>query len=234
MSYPPPPPGQPQFGESGPPGQPQFGESGPPGQPQYGQPQYSQPQQGQQFGESGPQFVQQPPTVPPFGYGTPAPAPKGNVKVGLAIIGAFLVLCIGGVVAVAVAGGDGKPAAPQALAASAAALPKQAVATATTTSAPAPTTSAAAVPATKPAVAAPETKTQAVTVAVPDLRGENAAVAQDALEKLGFSNIQLGSQDVDDTWVVLPQNWTVKKQSAKPGKKIALDTLIVLTCTKQG
>lgn len=72
------------------------------------------------------------------------------------------------------------------------------------------------------------------TVAMPRVTGENAAVADDKLRKLGFTNIQYGSQDRDDTVVLLLSNWTVTKQSTASGKKIKTDTLIVLTCTKQG
>lgn len=69
-------------------------------------------------------------------------------------------------------------------------------------------------------------------VAMPDVRGQNGAIAGDYLAKLGFTNVQFGSQDPLDSWVVLPENWTVKKQSTKAGTKISTDTLIVLTCTK--
>ncbi|WP_433230071.1 hypothetical protein ACQP2H_30695 [Micromonospora sp. CA-248260] len=62
----------------------------------------------------------------------------------------------------------------------------------------------------------------------------NAAVADDKLRKLGFTNIQYGSQDENDTVVLMLPNWTVTKQSAKGGSKMLPDDLIVLTCTKQG
>jgi hypothetical protein len=68
---------------------------------------------------------------------------------------------------------------------------------------------------------------------MPDLVGENAAVAADKLRQLGFTRIEFGSQDEQDTWVLLPANWTVAKQSAKAGTMVSTDTLIVLTCTKK-
>lgn len=71
------------------------------------------------------------------------------------------------------------------------------------------------------------------TVTMPKMVGKNAAVADDQLRKLGFSNIQYGSQDQDDTVVLLLSNWTVTKQSEKAGAKVETDTLIVLTCTKE-
>jgi hypothetical protein len=172
------------------------------------------------------------PVAPGYGAGPKPPAKPANVKLGFVIIGAVALLgllCVGGVVAAATGDSGKSPAAP---------LPS---AVATTTSATTPATEAATAPTTDaaaPTAAAPTAEATTAppkprTVKVPDLRGENAAVAQDTLEQLGFTNITFGSADKDDTWVVLPQNWTVKKQSAAPGKKLALDTLLVLTCTKQ-
>ncbi|MGX4657838.1 PASTA domain-containing protein [Micromonospora sp. SCSIO 07396] len=69
---------------------------------------------------------------------------------------------------------------------------------------------------------------------MPNVKGMNAAVADDKLRKLGFTNIQYGSQDENDTVVLMLPNWTVTKQSAKAGSKMLPDDLIVLTCTKQG
>jgi PASTA domain-containing protein len=71
------------------------------------------------------------------------------------------------------------------------------------------------------------------TIAMPDVVGVNAAVAVDTLKKLGFTNIDLGTVDGRPA-VVLPQNWTVKEQSAKPGELLAADAKIVLGCTRNG
>ncbi|RAO01591.1 hypothetical protein GAR05_01762 [Micromonospora saelicesensis] len=68
---------------------------------------------------------------------------------------------------------------------------------------------------------------------MPNVVGKNAAVAADQLRKLGFTEVQYGSQDENDTVVLLASNWTVTKQSAKAASKVPSDTLIVLTCTKQ-
>lgn len=89
-------------------------------------------------------------------------------------------------------------------------------------------TSEAATPSPSPSASV------AKTVTMPKVTGQNAAVADDKLRKLGFTNISYGSQDKNDTWVVLLQNWTVTKQSTKVGAKVSTDTLIVLTCTKEG
>jgi hypothetical protein len=84
----------------------------------------------------------------------------------------------------------------------------------------------------KPAPLSPPDKAEKVEM--PDVKGQNAAVAQDHLGKLGFTNIDFGTQDPAEGFVVLPENWTVKKQSTKPGRTVPTDTLIVLTCTKIG
>lgn len=68
---------------------------------------------------------------------------------------------------------------------------------------------------------------------VPDVVGQNAAVARDDLHKLGFTNVDLGTVDGRRV-VVLPQNWTVKAQSAEPGTRLAPDAKIVLGCARIG
>ncbi|ETK36564.1 hypothetical protein MPTA5024_07785 [Microbispora sp. ATCC PTA-5024] len=73
-------------------------------------------------------------------------------------------------------------------------------------------------------------------VKLPDFKGQNAAVAKQWLVDQGwdeFTNIKLGSQDPNDTIVLLPENWTVTKQSHRPGRRIKVGSMIVLTCTKQ-
>ena len=68
---------------------------------------------------------------------------------------------------------------------------------------------------------------------MPNVVGQNAAVSADQLRRLGLTNIQYGSQDTNDTVVLLLSNWTVTKQSTAAGTKVTTDTLIVLTCTKK-
>ena len=84
-------------------------------------------------------------------------------------------------------------------------------------------------PATSP-VSATASPTPAL-ITVPDVVGQNAAVAVDMLKKVGFTNIDLGTVD-GRPFVALPQNWTVKTQSAKPGQALRADAKIVLGCTK--
>lgn len=144
------------------------------------------------------------------------------------MIGAVVLGCCGLTGVAALVGGDdpastsAKKAAPTAVA--------PVVPSLIPTTASAPTTTAPTVSVAPTTPAAPPKPT---TVVMPNLVGMNAAVAQDKLEKLGLTNIQFGSQDENDTFVILAANWTVTKQSHKKGTRVALDDLVVLTCTKQ-
>jgi hypothetical protein len=79
----------------------------------------------------------------------------------------------------------------------------------------------------------PVTTLAAALITVPNVVGENAAVADDKLKKLGFTNITFGTVD-GRMVVILPQNWTVKTQSAQPDERLAADTKIVLGCVRNG
>jgi hypothetical protein len=70
-------------------------------------------------------------------------------------------------------------------------------------------------------------------IVVPDVVGQNAAVALDQLHKLGLKNVDLGAVD-GHQFVILPQNWTVRTQSAQPGSRIAADAKLVLGCARNG
>jgi ABC-type uncharacterized transport system auxiliary subunit len=82
-----------------------------------------------------------------------------------------------------------------------------------------------------PAPIAPATPTSPATLVMPDEVNKNAAVAVDELHKLGFTNVDLGTVDGHRV-VILPQNWTVKTQSAPPGTHLKSDTKIVLGCAR--
>ncbi|RKR92677.1 PASTA domain-containing protein [Micromonospora pisi] len=150
-------------------------------------------------------------------------------------VAGVLILCGGAVGIVAALGEDPVDPAAQPLATSTPASRPPAAPAAT---AAAPQVVPTVEPVTSPTVAAPSSAAPAKTAApktltVPTLVGKNAAVADDELRKLGFTNISFGSQDKNDTVVILLTNWTVTKQSTKAGAKVAADTLIVLTCTKE-
>ncbi len=134
----------------------------------------------------------------------PVPPPKSRMSTGL-ILGITLggVAILSCVVLLVVAAATGKPVG--------------------TTAAAPPT------PSPTPAKASPSP----MMVVMPNLLKKNAAVAQDELEKLGFKRVQFGSQDAEDTVVLVASNWTVTKQSTAAGAQMSTDTLIVLTCTKK-
>jgi hypothetical protein len=81
-----------------------------------------------------------------------------------------------------------------------------------------------------PSAVAPASPT---LLTVPNEIGKNAAVALDDLHKLGFTNVDLGTVDGHE-FVVLPQNWTVRTQSAPAGSQLAGDAKIVLGCARNG
>jgi predicted small lipoprotein YifL len=83
------------------------------------------------------------------------------------------------------------------------------------------------------APSAPPTTSAPTRITMPDVVGQNADVARDGLHKLGLKNIDLGTVDGHKV-VVLPQNWTVKAQSAKPGTRLDPDAKIVLGCARIG
>ncbi len=137
------------------------------------------------------------------------------------------------IVVAAVAGGlalagrdEDRSAAPPAPAAPA---PVGTGAAATTSSGPAPV----GTPTTSPAVTPAVTSAAPARAAMPDLVGKNAAAARIELERLGFSDVRFGSQDAADPDVVLPQNWTVTRQSTAAGAQVPTDTAIVLTCARR-
>ncbi|WP_143728607.1 PASTA domain-containing protein [Micromonospora cremea] len=147
-------------------------------------------------------------------------------------MGVVVLLCCGIGAVGAIVGDDSPQVTPSA---SARAVAEGAVPTPTAAAATpaAPVTTAAAPPSVAPTTK-PAPPPAPVTVVMPDLVGLNAAVAQDKLKRLGITAIKLGSADENDTFVILPENWTVTKQSHKKGAKVAPDELVVLTCTKQG
>jgi beta-lactam-binding protein with PASTA domain len=75
------------------------------------------------------------------------------------------------------------------------------------------------------------TSSTPASITMPDVVGQNAAVAADKLKKLGFTNIDFGTVD-GRQFVALPQNWTVKTQSTPPGENLRADAKIVLGCAK--
>ncbi|MFF3869598.1 PASTA domain-containing protein [Micromonospora sp. NPDC001898] len=180
----------------------------------------------------------QPPPTQQFAYPPPPAAPPRR-KLGTGAIigivaGALVLACCGITGIAAIFGDETQPEAKSSPATAAVAerVPPPVEPT------PEPTTAAPTTPApattTAPAPTAPAAPPAPAKLVMPNVKGMNAAVADDKLRKLGFTNIQYGSQDENDTLVLMLANWTVTKQSAKAGSKMLPDDLIVVTCTKEG
>src|SRR5262249_37082681 len=100
-----------------------------------------------------------------------------------------------------------------------------------------PVESALPTPTLEPATTATTATTAQTTptlLAIPDdLVGQNAQIARDRLEGMGFTNILYASADPDDTMVLWPPNWHVVTVEPAPGAEVSPDTTIILTCSKQ-
>ena len=98
--------------------------------------------------------------------------------------------------------------------------------------APATVTVTAAAPAmTVPAV--PAVQPVPATATIPDLKGQNGAIAEETLKGLGLTNIRLAADAKSGkSVVVLPENWTVTKIEPSAGNRVPTTQLVVLTMTK--
>jgi beta-lactam-binding protein with PASTA domain len=96
---------------------------------------------------------------------------------------------------------------------------------------PAPATVTVQAPA--PAVLAPATPVSPSTVTLPDVVGQNGAIAEDALRSLGLSKLQLAADKNSGKQVVISSaNWTVTKIEPRAGTKVRTDQTVVITMTK--
>ena len=104
-----------------------------------------------------------------------------------------------------------------------------------TVTAPVPTTVVATIPAAAPATQAPAPAAAVApsTATIPDLKGQNGAIAESTLKGMGFTNVKLAADKSSGKSVVLlPENWTVTKVEPKPGTNVATDQVVVVTMTK--
>jgi hypothetical protein len=69
-------------------------------------------------------------------------------------------------------------------------------------------------------------------VTMPNLVGKNGAVAKDDLERLGFADDRIKLSPENRVFVAMPSHWTVAAQSEKPGTRVSLQELIVLSVDK--
>ncbi|WP_379583200.1 PASTA domain-containing protein [Pseudonocardia hispaniensis] len=96
---------------------------------------------------------------------------------------------------------------------------------------PSPATVTVQVPApAQPAAAQPVAPS---TVTLPDVVGQNGAIAKETLEGLGLTNIRLAADPKSGkSAVFLPENWHVTKLEPKAGTEVRTDQTVVLTMTK--
>jgi hypothetical protein len=102
------------------------------------------------------------------------------------------------------------------------------------TPAPVPTTVTVQAPA--PAAldtASPDAPEAPKTVTLPDLVGQNGAIAQDALRSIGLTKIDLAADATSGKQLVLiPENWHVTKLEPQAGTQVHTNQAVVLTMTK--
>lgn len=100
--------------------------------------------------------------------------------------------------------------------------------------APAPTTVTVQAPA--PAAlgaASSDAPGASTTVTLPDVVGQNGAIAQDSLRNLGLNKIDLAADATAGKQLVLiPENWHVTKIEPEAGAQVHTNQAVVLTMTK--
>jgi hypothetical protein len=102
----------------------------------------------------------------------------------------------------------------------------------------APEPAPATITARAPASAAPGAGSSDATAApkivtLPDVVGQNGAIAQDALQSLGLTKVDLAADATSGKQVVLvPENWHVTKIEPKAGTQVRTDQTVVVTMTK--
>ncbi|MFF1945109.1 hypothetical protein ACFVWF_23565 [Rhodococcus qingshengii] len=180
-----------------------------PNQPYGQQPQQPYGQQPQP-GQYSDQYGQAPQYQPPV---TPQPKPK---KKWPWIVGGIVAILV---IAAAVGGGKDKDE-------------DKTATSATSTAAVAPLVPQTTNEAVKVTTTTPE-PTVVPEVTLPDVAGQNGAIVQDKLEKLGLTNVSFGSADEKDKVVLLLTNWTAVSIEPAPGTIVAGDDLVVVTMTKK-
>jgi beta-lactam-binding protein with PASTA domain len=88
-----------------------------------------------------------------------------------------------------------------------------------------------------PSAAAPEasvtTSAAPSMVTLPDVVGQNGAIARDTLTTLGLTKLDLAADATSGHQIVLnPANWTVTKMEPKAGTQVRTNQTVVITMTK--
>ncbi|MBN9739430.1 MULTISPECIES: PASTA domain-containing protein [unclassified Pseudonocardia] len=85
-----------------------------------------------------------------------------------------------------------------------------------------------------PAQAGASTTPPVTQVVIPDVtEGQNGAIALDALERAGLTDVQPASRDDNDKFVVNPANWSVVSIEPSSGTEVSSDSTVVVTMTKE-
>lgn len=97
---------------------------------------------------------------------------------------------------------------------------------------PPATVTVTAPPSTAPPTGAP-VGTPPRQVEIPDVVGQNGAIALDTLTEAGFTKVQTATQDTADRFVVNAANWTVTEVAPDAGTSVRTDRTVVVTMTKE-
>ncbi len=84
----------------------------------------------------------------------------------------------------------------------------------------------------KPCPVSTSSETSRSNITVPDLTGKNAEVAENRLESLGLTNVELSSANPDYKSVWVASNWTVVSTDPRPNCVVNASTQVVVYVTK--
>jgi beta-lactam-binding protein with PASTA domain len=70
------------------------------------------------------------------------------------------------------------------------------------------------------------------SITIPDVTGQNGKIAEQKLEDLGLTNVELSSANPKYSMVLLPANWTVVSIDPPPGTSVSAGDAVVVKVTK--
>ena len=79
---------------------------------------------------------------------------------------------------------------------------------------------------------APSTASAPGSITIPDVTGQNGKIAEQKLEDLGLTNVELSSANQKYSMVLLPANWTVVSIDPPPGTSVSAGDAVVVKVTK--
>jgi PASTA domain len=78
----------------------------------------------------------------------------------------------------------------------------------------------------------PSTASASGSITIPDVTGQNGKIAEQKLEDLGLTNVELSSANPKYSMVLLPANWTVVSIDPPPGTSVSAGDAVVVKVTK--